>query len=320
MNRLILPLMASFAVACAAPMNRFGNGDADSGADASVTDTGPMEIDIPVDISTVIPDRPSPPQACGQIDLLFVVDNSASMGDNQVSLAASFPGFVSAMRQRLAFADSYHIGVVTSDAYRYNAPGCQSIGDLVTKTGGLESSMSTCTFGSGQRYMDQSDPNLGANFACAARVGVLGDDDEKMARALMSALEPNRMCNQGFLRRNSLLVVVMITDEDDVPDECNADTPPVCRTYGSGGDNQMWFDTVVRARGGIASNIVMLSLIGRVNNSCGAQIASRLTGFTRRFGNTGLIGDICAMSYDGFFNEALSIIENACRGYIPPPG
>src|SRR5262245_53941323 len=51
---------------------------------------------------------------CHNVDVLFVIDDSGSMSDKQKALVAAFPGFVSTMKQKLAKAVSYHVGVVTS--------------------------------------------------------------------------------------------------------------------------------------------------------------------------------------------------------------
>ena len=176
------------------------------------------------------PGKPGPtppidpaPAPCKKVDVLFVVDNSGSMADNQQSLIASFPGFVDGMKKYLASAEDVHIGVVTSDSYYQNDPACTAIGSLVTKTGGPKSSGKRCDpYDSGSRFLTTRDPLLKERFACAAQVGAGGSDDERMARALLDAVAPKAAapgkCNAGFLRPDSLLVVVMITDEDDVPD------------------------------------------------------------------------------------------------------
>jgi hypothetical protein len=259
---------------------------------------------------------------CTNVDLLFVVDNSASMADQQQSLIASFGGFVSGIQQRLAKAQSYHVGVVTSDAYYQNAAGCTAIGDLITQTSGLGSSNQNCApFSSGARFMDSTEPNLTAKFACAAQVGVTGSDDERPMRSLLDAVSPQKnapgACNAGFSRPDSLLVVVIITDEDDVPDQC--DGSGTCVTYGSGGDPDSWYAEIVAHKAGLAQNIVVLSLLGRkLDNTCGAVVASKLIGFTNRFGVNGHLGDVCATSYDQFFTDALPVIDVACQNYEPP--
>lgn len=265
---------------------------------------------------------------CKNVDLLFVVDNSASMDDNQDSLISSFPGFVSAIKQQLAGAESYHIGVVTTDAYLYNQPGCTAIGDLVTRTGGVASSDAVCgPFGGTRRYMDDTDANLGAAFACSAKVGVSGDDDERVARALIQALDPEKNapggCNEGFSRLDSLLVIVLITDEDDaatIDPGCPPNTPPMyCQKFGSGGTPEEWYSAVIAAKGGIPENVVVLSLLGNKKESpCDADLASRLINFTGLFGSSGFTGDICSSSYDEFFAKTLPLVDQACAGYVEP--
>lgn len=265
------------------------------------------------------------PDECKNVDILFVVDNSASMGDNQESLIASFPGFVSAIQENLALAESYHIGVVTTDDYYVNGEGCTSIGDLVTKTGGIESSNKACgPFTAGHRYLNEQEANLQEKFACIAKVGVGGNDDERVAKALLGALDPAKNaadgCNAGFLRQDALLVIVIITDEDDVPDGCESLDPPTnCMTYGSGGTPQEWHDQVVALKSGIEENVVVISLLGLTgDNACGATPAAKLIGFTNRFGENGFKGDVCATSYDALFAETLPIIDKACEQYVEP--
>jgi len=259
--------------------------------------------------------------ACPNVDLLFVIDDSGSMADQQDSLIASFPGFVTGIQSRLGQAQSYHIGIVTTEDYQANAVGCREIGDLITQTGGPSSSASMCgPFAGGHSWMDGTEPSLAQKFACVGKVGAGGSSDERIARAVMNALEPSRnaqgACNAGFSRPESLLVIVIITDEDDVADGCDGNG--ICDTYGSGGTSTDWYNTVVAHRGGYAQNIVVLSLIGRqLNNACGATPASRLLGFTNKFDERGFIGDVCAPNYDQFFVDALPVIDTACQNYDP---
>jgi hypothetical protein len=263
---------------------------------------------------------------CENVDVLFVIDDSASMADNQESLIASFDGFVQGMQTNLQFAQSYHIGIVTSDSYYVNAPGCTNIGDLVTRTGGLESSAMNCEpFASGARYLDESEPDLAGKFACAAQVGSGGNDDEMVMRGLLNAMNPATACNEGFARDDSLLVIVIISDEDDVPEPymCDPDDPfdNPCMTTGSGGTPDEWVAELGTYKSNIDTNVVVLSLVGlQLDNSCGAVPASKLIGFANRFGDNGFTDDVCAESYDEFFAAALPIIDGACQDYVPPAG
>jgi hypothetical protein len=290
--------------------------DASAGED---TATGDFSVADTVDTPDFAGRPDGPVSICRDVDVLFVIDNSGSMADQQASLIASFPGFVEGMRENLAGALSLHVGVVTSDDYRQNRAGCTSIGDLITQTGGINSSNRVCTpFFRGGPFLTEAEPDLEDAFSCIARVGNTGNDDERMMRALLDAIDPANnapgACNEGFVRPDALLIVVLISDEDDVRDGCDDSAfPPFCESEGSGGTPDDWFAELVDLRGS-AEDVVVLSLIGRqADNACGAVVASRLLGFARRFGDNGFVGDVCAESYDEFFREAVPVIVRACQ-------
>ena len=289
--------------------------------------TGPL-LDVGPDEGMGTAGDAGDPDECTNVDILFVIDNSGSMADQQESLLASFEGFVSGIEDNLAYAESYHVGVVSSDNYYSNAQDCTDLGDLITQTGGVESSMCVGTpFTSGHNYMDQTEIDLTAKFKCVAELGAGGSDDEKVAAAVMGAIAPANgepgACNEGFSRLDSLLVIVIITDEDDVaePYMCDPDDPfgpNPCMTTGSGGTPQEWYDTVIAYKANTPENVVVLSLLGQeLDNDCGAVVASKLIGFTNRFGENGFTGDVCASSYDEFFAAALPVVDQACENYVP---
>jgi hypothetical protein len=243
-----------------------------------------------------------------------VIDNSGSMFDNQQNLVNSFPGFADLMMNTLE-ADDFNVGVVTSDAYMYNEAGCTAIGSLVTQT-----SAATCTpYADGNRFMTHND-NLGQKFACAGLVGDVGNGDEHQLEggtlAISPALNAPGACNEGFVRNDALLVLVIITDEDDGPEVGGF-------PGGSPGDPTSWFNTVVGIKGNTEESVVVLSLLwGMPNNVCPAPQSSeregvRIRQFTEMF-TYAFIGDSCAPDYSPFFEEAISVIDDACDNYVPP--
>ncbi|MCA9712430.1 MAG: hypothetical protein KDK70_41730, partial [Myxococcales bacterium] len=158
------------------------------------------------------PDVPDMP-GCGGIDFLFVIDDSGSMAAHQASLLASFPGFIDAIQTSLeGITDNYHVGVITSDDYAFNEPGCQSLGDLVTQTGGDDALGQVCTpFAEGNRYATEQD-DLAVAFPCMAQVGTDGSFIELPVTGAIAALDAAHngagACNDGFLRDDAVLVVV----------------------------------------------------------------------------------------------------------------
>lgn len=255
---------------------------------------------------------------CQNVDVLFAIDDSGSMGDKQQALAAAFPGFAKTMREKLSNAVSYHVGVVTSDNYYKNVAGCQDIGDLVVKTGGPLSSNATCGPFGGKNYLDGTDPDLNTHFQCVAKVGAGGDDNERIMRGLLNAVDPKRnapgKCNAGFARPDSLLIIVLIADEDDAGDPGCDPLMGACMT-GSGGTSTDWYDELVAYRGGVADNIVVLSLVN-ADKSCAGSIGARLTGFSKKFKNSA-VGNVCTLDYAQFFDDALPTIGAACEKYTP---
>lgn len=296
----------------------FGCGRAEVAPGAVVWDSGDGEgsssdaEDESTDVG--LPDVPAEHDPCTRVDLLFVVDNSHSMADEQANLVASFPGFIAGIESTLGVVTDYHVGVVTTDSNEHNGIGCRRIGALTNRTGGEASSGETCgPYADGRNFMSVRD-ELSGSFACAAEVGIEGSGHEVPMDAMVAAIGQGEggtmMCNEGFLRDDSLLVLTIITDEDDTA---------------SLGDPEAWYEQLVADRD--PSQVIVLSLVGHPKpNDCiaaqwdgmnGAEIAARIGSFTEMF-EFGRVGDVCAPDYAPFFTEALSGIADACHVAIPP--
>ena len=251
-------------------------------------------------------------ERCSAVDFLFVIDNSESMQRHQDNLRANFGPFIDGINESLADVDDYHVGVVTTDAYRDNAEGCRELGALVTSVDDVGASRRSCgPYVEGGGYMTQDD-DLTEAFNCAADVGTDGSRNEEPMRALGGAIAGQsspwyRDCNDGFLRDDALLVSVIITDEADGELESGREEP----------QPESWFNTVVRAKG-TESNAVVVSLLNGVTPECpitdeafdGAKIAD----FTHRFTH-GFVGGICQPDYGAVFARAVDEIDAACTTY-----
>lgn len=119
------------------------------------------------------------------IDLLFLVDQSGSMDDDQALLAANFTGFVSALE---AETGNWQVGVVTYDH------GCVNGGVL-----------------------DASTPNYADAFGDAVTAGEDREitNDEALLRLADRALSQLSGCNAGLHRPGALLHVVVVSDEPE---------------------------------------------------------------------------------------------------------
>jgi hypothetical protein len=240
---------------------------------------------------------------CDKVDFLFVVDNSPSMGAKQANLAASVPGFVAGLEEALGTLSSIHVGVTTTDAYVHNVQGCDVTGGLIVQTGGHNSSAAACgPYATGHAFMTEADP-LEESFGCAIRVGTTGANFERPLTAIMRATsEPllrEGACNEGFLRDDALLVLVVVTDEDEA---LTADTV---------------YDHVVDAKRGFDDNVVVVALVNEPGGECTpdgahATYAPGVTGFAESFEHA-FVGPVCADDYGPTFQQAIETVQRACR-------
>jgi hypothetical protein len=133
------------------------------------------------------------------VDVLWIIDNSCSMDDNQSALTANFSRFMD------YFTDSgldYHVGVVSTDMYSPQ------------QSGRLERD-------AGTTFIDSSFSAAEANqsFARRAELGTYGSGYEKgLDAAWSSVVTHGNTFNQGFYRDDSAFAMIVISDEEDQSD------------------------------------------------------------------------------------------------------
>jgi hypothetical protein len=132
-------------------------------------------------------------------DILFVVDNSCSMGDEQVSLATNLASFIAYANQEVV---DYHIAVTTLD------DAVAGFGLFVPVNGPAADRVIT--------RATQPSPELA--FQQNASVGAVGPGPEMGMQAILEAFsEPNlSMHNFGFLRREAVLSIIVVSDQPDL--------------------------------------------------------------------------------------------------------
>ncbi len=177
---------------------------------------------------------------CDAVDILFVIDNSASMATYQTALAEAFPGFVDAIFSNLPAGVDVHVGLVTTDffcngedcACPDSTIGCQSAADLETiemyytppteGSNGINGSQGRLFEYEGQSYFQTStdaDPEPLKNWftAAATAAGELGCSFEMPVAAASYVAHPaNAAANGDFLRdEDAVLLLFFLTDEPD---------------------------------------------------------------------------------------------------------
>jgi hypothetical protein len=128
-----------------------------------------------------------------EVDILWTIDNSCSMFEEQTALAENFPVFMDFF---LGSGLDYQIGVVSTD-----------VGD----NGKLETA-------NGYKWIDEDTDNPSAVFSAMAVLGTSGSGIEKGRDQAYDALEiktqPDKY-NEGFIRDDAALHLVFVSDEDD---------------------------------------------------------------------------------------------------------
>jgi len=182
-------------------------------------------------------------EGCTSVDLVFVIDNSGSMGDYQAALGLAFPAFAATLDATLPMGTNLHVGV-TSTEMGYSSSGSTSINNGVCTfegEGGLPNDAFYITpdvtdsgrNGAQGRLYDPGDGTtyfeyvigtgggelaaLESWFDAAANIGTGGSNIEmSTAPAGWVADAANDGTNAGFIRdEGSVLVVFFMQDEPD---------------------------------------------------------------------------------------------------------
>jgi len=132
-----------------------------------------------------------------RVDILWVVDNSISMSNEQEKVAAGFQQFIVGMNMS-EYAD-FHLGIVTTDMDLSNPEAGLLIGD--------------------PPYLTRDDAYV-ADFMGRVMVGTEGSDKERGLQAAYTALtDPDALAHNGdFLRTEAVLALVFVSDENDCSD------------------------------------------------------------------------------------------------------
>ncbi|MBX3162068.1 MAG: hypothetical protein KF773_39260 [Deltaproteobacteria bacterium] len=158
------------------------------------------------------------------IDILFLIDKSPTMADEQAALTANFPRFIRSLSQIEGGLPNIHLGVISQDI----GAGNMTVGGTCTGLGDNGNLLATarvpgCTppngnfisdidMGNGTRQKNYTG-SLEDTFSCIASLGPTGCGFEQHLGSLEKALKnPN---NAGFLRPDAFLAVIIISDEDD---------------------------------------------------------------------------------------------------------
>ena len=325
MNSLVMCLGVALVGACGVSaddgyVGEDGTGDSSAGADAGNR--------TPVDYADA-----GAPEVCAKMDILFVIDDSGSMGEEQNNLIQNFPQIINVLDSYMSGAGDldYRVAVTTTG---------RDVDYVVDVTGGLpipipglepipmseegDNGVMRQECGMTKRWIDRDDGNVADTFACVANVGTSGPGMEMPLYTTQLALD-DRMAdgtNAGFLREDSLLGIVILTDEDDCSrtdndftvdgDQCQPGDP----AYLPVSDTISFLDELTGARGRWATAVIA------GETACTSEFgeageASNLKNFVNQTGDNAVFSSICSGDLATPLAEAIATFDAACKTFDP---
>lgn len=288
---------SEFGSASGTSGNGNGNGNASSSGLFGDTDAGP----------------PPPAVECKKMDIVFVVDNSQSMKEEQENLAKNFPDFIKVINDyKTEAGDSldYRVAVTTTD-------------DVADKgkfrKGRGQGADQTCNPGPNNNpWLERTDAEIASFFSCRAQVGTLGSNVERPLEAaklsVTARLDDGSNMLGGttsFIREDALLAFVILTDEDEGSANGGEVTPaPLKEAALYTAD----FDKVKIFRGRWAAAVIAgdrgcESPLGK------AADAVRLKQFITTTGKNGVFHSICDGDLTQGLQAALKTFTDACKEF-----
>src|SRR5262249_38194626 len=161
-----------------------------------------------------------------QTDILFVVDDSNSMSEEQEGVARELPTFVQILQTGAGVQQNLRVGLVNTSVYSAFFDGSQTFLTQYPEGGWLRQfPAADGGVGDGARWLTDPDPEIVARLALGIRaLGINGSFQEtpfEAARIALTGTNFNRTLpdggnpNAGFLRVGARLLVVAVSDEDD---------------------------------------------------------------------------------------------------------
>jgi len=251
---------------------------------------------------------------CKKMDLVFVVDNSGSMREEQKNLATNFPQFIKVLNEYKTKSGGeldYRVAITSSDDEKDK--GKFQATRAAEAPGG-------CSAGPARPWLERVDGDVPGFFSCRAQIGVDGSGTERpLESALLSVTaritdNTNTAAGSSFLREDALLAMVFITDED----EGSAGSGKLKRPMA---EYPPAFDKVKGERGRWAA----AAIAGPGPGDCEspglgeAAEAVRMRGFIGAVGKNGILASICTGDLTTGLSAALATFDAACKNFPTGP-
>ena len=260
--------------------------------------------------------------SCQYVDILFVIDNSPSMGPYQEALAQAFPAFVDAIYDKLPKGVDVHVGLTTTSFFSgscaegtLNCASTASAQEIMAHYIPPTAGTTTRNGEQGRLYQHDGKHYFAANTSDADRTplkqwfsnaavaaGESGCSFEMASAAAGYAAHPsNAATNGGFIRdKNGVLVIIFLSDEPDK-------SPEGMMAYHdmlTGAKQQCGGDACIVAAG--------------IINTCTMNVNNTIWQTMNSFGEAPIFGSITdTANYSKVVGDALAqVVEQTCESII----
>ena len=263
---------------------------------------------------------------CDKMDIVFIVDNSGSMSEEQSNLATNFPMFAQKIKNYTVSNGNpldFRVALTTTGRtvdYSVTLPG---FGSVPQHEAGEDGAFSDAC-GVSKRWLDNTDPTMEQTLACRSNVGTNGPGIEMpllMSKYSLSERVADGT-NAGFVRPDALLAVVILTDEDDASTTENnftMDASGNSPINWNPADQVAFFDQLKGNRTRWATGVIAGQ--GNCNSSFGnAADGVRLKQFVDAANQGGyqqaVFSSICDGDLTNGLQAALDLFQSACGQII----
>lgn len=240
-----------------------------------------------------------------EVDILWVVDNSKSMEQEQARVASGAELFIANLEST---GMDFHLGVITTDMDASNPDAGALLGN--------------------PPVLSAASADYVGAFAARVQVATGGSDQEKGLQAALTAVTPPLVNtrNTGFLRDEAMLSIIIVSDEND------------CSDFGAlgagavGEDCYTRYDELTPVQDIVAELEAIKDEAGRVTvsgivgpekiDNCEDTVAGRRY-YTAIAMTGGLQNDICTADYARIMDDlgliATGMLSSFPLDYVPDP-
>lgn len=285
-------------------------GESNEGDAETESDTG--GAGIPGDVSNVQP-------GCNKMDILFVIDDSGSMSDEQANLGVNFPQFFNILNEyetNIGEPLDYRVGFTTTGVTKSieaSDPGSEPRIFQQGADGALVNGSCNEDIG----WFSRDTENADELFTCVSDIGINGPVVEMPLEAIRLSIgaQYNNGSTSDFYREDALLGIVILTDEDDCSKKESVISTSTCNDTFPTEAYVASLDQFKTSRAKWAVAVVAGEISGCESQWGRADPTPRLNQFAQQTGENAVQSSICDQDLSIGLNAALDTFDVACENF-----